>query len=482
MTERTQPRPRFPKNEKEDPHTLAAGRYGTYEMCDIWGPEKTFQSSLDVQGVSASVLSELHPEIVPSAAAAEITEKASLKYIKADRIRELEAKTGHDVIAINTSLEEVVSHEAGTHINKAKTSADTTETARALQVKKSLEVIAGSVENLRDIVLEKAKDWIDVPHMDLTHRYDALPSVAGRALVHYAEMLQSGLRLLNFVYQNSIVGKWADATGNHHSAVTLGIDGIRLQEAFCDRLHIAHMDAPAQIPGLEFQADVVYTLARLGETMSNLAEYIATGRGDDQDVFVNASPRKQKGSSAMPHKDRKNGNPDIEEQGESVSNKLRGWLTTAMSNCRMPYARTLAASANMRIDFEDGFKFFDHAIRRLAERMYWLDIDKARAQERVVRSYGAVTSQQIMTYLTDRQRTSEPMTRSQAHDLLGRLATEAWNSKTQLLEVVLREPEITRRLDETTLRRITDPTQYIGQSKEIIRLVAGKYHGLKTLA
>ncbi|MEK6872349.1 MAG: lyase family protein, partial [Nanoarchaeota archaeon] len=295
----TKPRERFPKDYTVDPVKLAAGRYGTKEMVEIWGPEKTYEFGLICQGQASLTLSRLYPDVVPAHHAEEISSKANLQTISASRIRELEEKTGHDVIAINTSLEEQLSIVARPHCNKLKTSADTTQPAKALQFKESLEVIAESTENLRDIIIEKSVAWIDVPHMDLTHLYDAVPSVAGRAFSYYAEMLQSGLKFLKFVYDNSIIGKWGDATGNHHSATASQVDGIQLQQAYCRDLGIGFMDAPAQVPGLEFEADIMYVLSRLSETMNNLANYIANGRGDDVNIFINASPKKQKGSSAM---------------------------------------------------------------------------------------------------------------------------------------------------------------------------------------
>ncbi|MBU2634053.1 MAG: hypothetical protein KJ674_02305 [Nanoarchaeota archaeon] len=481
INEKTKPRPRFPKDYKVDSSTLAAERYGTSDMGVIWGSENTFEYSLKVQGQAALTLSRLHPEIVPPNLAQEIAEKANLKNIDPNRIIELEEKTSHDVIAINTALEEIVSREAGTHLNKGKTSADTTQPARALQLKDSLEVIAESTENLRDILIEKSIEWINIPHMDTSHLYDALPTLAGRPLTHYVEMLQSNLNFLKFVYENSIIGKWGDATGNHHSAFALGIDGINLQREYCSDLGIGFMDASAQIPGLEFEADIFFSMARLGETMNNIAKYIAWGRSDDVNIFVNTNPKKKKGSSAMPHKDAKNGNPTAEEQVMSVRNYLMGNMTTALANCDIPYTRNLAASSNSRINLEDGFKFLDHGIRRLASISYWIGLNEDRCKERVLRSFGVVTSQQVMTYLTDHRRVSNPMTRSEAHDLMGELATYAWNEKIQFIDVLLKNSEVTSRIEENVLRKITNPLNYVGQSKEIIEKVAGKYYQSKTL-
>ncbi|MDP2750353.1 MAG: lyase family protein [Nanoarchaeota archaeon] len=478
--ERTQPIPRYPEGVKPDPNTQVVKRYGTHEMGLIWGAERTFEKLLYVQGESALVLSELFPDIVALDHAEEIASKADLKHIKADRIRELEEEKGHDVLAINKSLEEVISKEAASHVNKAKTSADTTEPARALQKRDSLIVVARSIENLRDIIIEKSLEWIDVPHMDTTHLYDALPTVAGRPFAYVAEMLQSGLNLLKFVYDNSLVGKWADATGNHHSATALGIDGMKLQEKFCNKLKIKYMDAPAQIPGLEFEADVIYVITRFGETLNNFANYVAWGRSDDVNIFINGRPQKQEGSAAMPHKNAKNGNPTGEEQTISQANYARGILTTAVSNCAFPYARNLAGSSSGRIILEEGFKFIDHVTRRMADIFYYLKLREDRCKERVDRSYGVVTSQQVMTYLTDHRKVKNPMARSEAHSLCGELATYAWENKIPFVDVVLKDEKISGMLDEKTIRNITDPYKYIGQSKEIIRLVAEKYHHKKT--
>jgi adenylosuccinate lyase len=478
--QRTQPRPLSPKGVKLDPNDLAAKRYGTHEMNQIWGAEKTFEYALRAQAQASLTLSRMYPDIVSLTDAAEISSKANLNDIDPNRIRELEDKTGHDIIAINKSLEEKVSPSAGSQINKARTSADTTETAKALQKKESLIVIAGTIENLRDILLEKSMSWIDKPHMDLTHLYDAMPTVAGRPFAYYAEILQSDLDVLKFFYDFSIRGKWGDATGNHHSAKTLGIDGMKLQEKYCSDLGIGHMIAPAQVVGLEFEADIFYVLARTAETLNTIAKYIAGGRGDDTNIFINGNPKKSKGSSGMPHKGAKNGNPTAEEQVMSMANYMRGVMMTALSDCDMPYARNLSASSSGRITLEDGFKFFDHAARRLAGISYWIELRDVRSAERATRSLGVVTSPQVMTYLTDYRKVDNPMRRSEAHDLIGRLADEAWNNNLPFIDVLLNNSEITSRLNEQTLRDLTNPVDYIGMSKEIIRSVYSAYHGKKT--
>jgi len=475
---KTKPKP-IGIDSNTNPCSLVAGRYGTKDMINIWGPEKTFEYCLKSQATAVEIISQLYPDKVPPDEAQEIISKANLEAIDPYRIRYLEQETGHDIIAINTALDEQVSKKAGAHINKARTSADTTETAKALQLKESLEIIADSLENLRDITLERSVDWINIPHMDTTHLYDALPTVLGRPFSFYGEMLQSDLEFLNYVYNNSIYGKWADATGNHHSATALDIDGRELEKRYCKKLGINCMTAPAQIPGREFIADSMYVLTRSAETMNNLAHYIRMGRSDDIGIF--RFPLGDKGSSAMPHKDSKGGNPRREEQTEGFANYMKGVMQTTLGSCSFDYGRDLRASAPDRITLEESFKWGDYVIRTLAKVLYTLEPIKDRCLERVERSYGVPTSQQIMTYLTDRTKTETPMTREYAHNLVAKLATEAYNSKRPFVEVVLEDKEITDLLPENILRNITNPIQYIGLSKEIIKDVYEKYHGKKTI-
>lgn len=475
--EQTLPKSRgiFPET---DTSILAHSRYGTKEMGEIWGAKRTFQFSLDAQAAAIRTMSDLYPDIIPPEHAEELIKNANLKVIDPNRIRELEIAKKHDVVAIDTAWEEKVSAAAATHINKARTSADTTETAKALQLKRSIEVIVDSIENLRDIVIEKSVNWA-VPHIDTTHLLDALPTLAGGPFAFYSEMLQSDIDLLAHFYKNSIKGKWADVTGRHHSATSLGINGMKLQAEYCKRLEIGFMDAPAQVPGREFISDIVYGLTRTLGTMNGLALYIELGKGDDFNLFFDANPEKRKGSSAMPHKDVKGGNPIVEEQTESMSYLLSGALITSINSIPFIYCRQLNGSASDRIILDDAFKCSDHVIRDLAKTVYYLGLNEERSKERVHRTFGIVTSEQVMTYLTDIRKTSSPLPRGYAHNLIAKLATESYTKKINFLDVLLANKEVSTRLSKETLIKITDPEQFIGQTKEVIQTVFEKYYKKK---
>src|SRR3990167_3049542 len=241
---KTEPRGRGIDEVKDAPRLLE-GRYGTKEMCDIWGTDAdTYLAIMNAQVAGLDTINEMHPGRLPEKYVDTLRRTANFDHINAEDVRREEARTNHDVIAVNNTwgkAAEEAETGASSIINFMRTSADSTETAKAMRCKKSFEVLAGSVENLRDILLERSMEWIDAPHIDQTHLYDALPTVAGRPFSFYAEMFQDDLEVLKFFYSHSILGKWGDATGNHHSAVSLGLDGIKLQEEYCSRLGLRNM-------------------------------------------------------------------------------------------------------------------------------------------------------------------------------------------------------------------------------------------------
>jgi adenylosuccinate lyase len=114
-------------------------------------------------------------------------------------------------------------------------------------------------------------------------------------------------------------------------------------------------------------------------------------------------------------------------------------------------------------------------MRKVAETVYYTELKENRSVERVLRSRGCVTSPQILTALTSHP--TNPMAWSDAHNLVGKCAEEAWNHEKMFYDVLLTKPEITSRITSSELKELTDPLKYIGKSKEIIRTVFAKYWG-----
>ena len=79
---------------------------------------------------------------IPSSAAAEIGRKASLKHVKLRRVKAIEDKIHHDLMAMVKALTEVCAGGAGKFVHLGATSYDIEDTALALQLRIMVPVIA----------------------------------------------------------------------------------------------------------------------------------------------------------------------------------------------------------------------------------------------------------------------------------------------------------------------------------------------------
>src|SRR5215813_15510963 len=115
-------------------------RYTRPEMGAIWTEENRFQKWLDVE----IAVCEIHAEMgtIPAAAVEEIKRKAAFSV---SRIHEIEKVTRHDVIAFTTALAENIG-EASRFVHYGLTSSDVVDTANALLLKESCEILLTKVD------------------------------------------------------------------------------------------------------------------------------------------------------------------------------------------------------------------------------------------------------------------------------------------------------------------------------------------------
>src|SRR5436309_1034417 len=134
-------------------------RYTLPEMGAVWSPENKFRKWLDVE----MAVCEVHAEdgTIPSHAFAEIKSKAAFSV---ERINEIEKTTDHDVIAFTTNLAENIG-EAARYVHYGLTSSDVVDTANALLLKESCEILLARIDSLMEVLKRRAYEFKDTPQI-----------------------------------------------------------------------------------------------------------------------------------------------------------------------------------------------------------------------------------------------------------------------------------------------------------------------------
>lgn len=223
----------------------------------------------------------------------------------AQRIKEIESVTNHDVKAVEYFLKErfdAMGLEAYKEfIHFGLTSQDINNTSVPMSVREALnDVYIPAIEEMTTTLAAMADEWAEVPMLAKTHGQPASPTRLGKEIMVFVYRLRTQTAALKAV---TISGKFGGATGNfnaHHVAYP-DIDWKAFAAAFLSqKLGIEREEYTTQISNYDNLAALFDAMRRINTIMIDLDrdvwQYIS------MDYFKQRIKAGEVGSSAMPHK------------------------------------------------------------------------------------------------------------------------------------------------------------------------------------
>ena len=223
----------------------------------------------------------------------------------AERVKEIEAVTNHDVKAIEYIIKEkmdALGLEAYKEfVHFGLTSQDINNTAIPLSLKEALEeVYYPLLGEVRERLATFAEEWREVPMLARTHGQPASPTSLGKEFQVFVERLDKQTAQLRAI---PVPAKFGGATGNfnaHHVAYPTH-DWIAFGNQFVDeRLGLCRSQYTTQIEHYDNLAAIFDALKRIDTILIDLSR--------DMWLYISSEYFKQQikagevGSSAMPHK------------------------------------------------------------------------------------------------------------------------------------------------------------------------------------
>ena len=427
-------------------------RYKVKEMNKIWEEENQIKQQMKVEAALSKTISELKPELISSEEAEEI-EKA-IEKVQLKRVKEIEAEIHHDIMAVVKAMGEQCPR-AGGKIHLGATSADITETAKAMLIQQSTDlIIKDSLELLKTIIkrAEETRDWICI---DRTHGQHAVPTTYGFKLIGFADQLNTAIKRIK-KDKELIVGKIAGAVGTSNSYTELNLNAVELEKKVLEKLNLPTGMHSRQLPPRDNLLYLLSDLIILGNILDKMAsDFWNLGRTEIQEVKEATSP-KQVGSSTMPHKK----NPFRLERIMGMSAILRGALMTELE-LNFSHARDLKQSAPYRYKYPEIFITLDYMLKLMTNITNYMQINREKAYSNIFLTKGSVMAERIMTELAEKG-----MNRQEAHEKVKQLAWKAMNENQMLIELLKQNPEITKLITSEELEKLMNPETYLGTAIE----------------
>jgi adenylosuccinate lyase len=436
-------------------------RYGSREMREIFDEERKLELELKVEAALALALADLG--VIPVEAARTIEEKATLKFVKLDRVKKIEEETHHDLMAVVKALAEA-SGDAGKYVHLTSTSYDVVDTALALQMKQGLEILLAKGKNLLKILLDFAQKHIDLAMVGRTHGQHAVPITLGFKFANYCDKVGDGLKRLEGD-RFYVRGKFSGAVGTCAAQQIYGIGG-QLEKKIMARLGIAAADISTQVVARENIARIICDLAVLAGTLEQIAKEIRNLQRTEICELAERFGPNQVGSSTMAQKQ----NPVNAENICGNARVIRSCVAPALEDIALEHERDLTNSSCERSIMPTVFVLSDEILGRAASLVAGLQVFPENIKKNLTLTKGAIMAEAVITLLT-----KKGADRQVAHEILRESSRQAARKNCSLAEVLAQKPEVLKYLNESELDKITDYNNYIGLSAEKTAQIVDKW-------
>ena len=410
-------------------------RYSRKEIKKIWEDYNKYKIWLNIELAAAEAMEKLR--IIPKGVVKKVKSKAK---INVKRISQIEDKVKHDVIAFLTSITERVGAEAK-HLHKGMTSSDILDTCFNLQLRQSGEILLEDINQLLSSIKKQA----------IRHKFTLC---IGRSHGIHAEPLTFGLKMLSF-YQEFLRNKKRLEISIQEIS-TCAISGAvgtfanvdpRVEKHVAKKLKLYVEPVSTQIIPRDRHAQFFSTLGIIASSIERFAIEIRHLQRTEVLEVEEFFGKKQKGSSAMPHKK----NPILSENLTGLARLIRSSVIPALENVSLWHERDISHSAVERNIGPDATIALDFALARLANVVKNLNIYPKKMLKNLNITNGIFFSQRILLELT-----TVGFTREEAYKIVQKNAMNSWKQNSSFFNNIISDKKITDKIPVNKLKKLFD--------------------------
>jgi adenylosuccinate lyase len=427
-------------------------RYSRPKMKALWDLKHKYEIWLEVELQACGAFERVGQ--VPRGTSAKIRKKAK---IDVDMIAEIEKVTKHDVIAFLESLMDSVGPEHR-FLHMGLTSSDIVDTSLAIQMTEALDIILEDLDDLLTVLQRQALRHKNTVMVGRSHGIHGEPISFGFKLAIWYEEAQRHKERLTHVRDEIAVGKLSGAMG------TFAHQGPDIEEYVCAKLGLKPDPVSSQVVQRDRHASYATALALLAASIEKFATEIRHLQRTEVLEAEEYFSEGQKGSSAMPHKR----NPIASENLCGLARVVRANSLAAMENVALWHERDISHSSVERVIMPDSTTLVDFMLARMTDVIKNLVVYPATMKRNLELTGGLVYSQRLLLALIEKG-----AQRKESYEAVQQNAMASWNGAGDLLQLVSKDPFISKHLKASEIRACFNPKYYLRHIDQIYRRVFG---------
>ena len=414
-------------------------RYSRNEIAKIWDEKNKYQIWLNIEIAAAQSMEKFG--IIPKGVASKIKKKAK---INVDKIHKIESKVKHDVIAFLTSITEKIGNE-GKYLHKGMTSSDILDTSFNLQLVQASKILSKDIDEILRILKKKSFKYKNTICVGRTHGIHAEPTTFGLKLTSfYEEFKRNKKRLTNAIEEISTCAI-SGAVGNFANV------DPRVEKYVAKKLNLRVEPISSQVIPRDRHAYFFSVLAIIAGSVERIATEIRNLQKTEVQEVEEFFEKKQKGSSAMPHKK----NPILSENLTGLARMVRSYVIPALENISLWHERDISHSSVERNIGPDSTVTLDFALYRLKDILENMNVYPKKMLKNLNITNGIIFSQRVMLELT-----KHGFSRERAYTIVQKNVQNSLKKNISLYESLINDTLINKKISNKDLIRIFDLGYY----------------------
>lgn len=222
----------------------------------------------------------------------------------AQRVKEIEKTTNHDVKAVEYFLKESVGSNSELNavsefLHFACTSEDINNLSHALMLQDGRSILLVEMQGVINAILKIAKDNANVSMLSRTHGQTASPTTLGKEMANVVDRLRRQKEIFETV---DIRAKFNGAVGNFnaHFSAYPNLDWESFSKSFIESIGVTYSPFTTQIEPHDYIAEYFHAISRFNTILIDFSRdiwsYISNA------YFKQKTVAGEVGSSTMPHK------------------------------------------------------------------------------------------------------------------------------------------------------------------------------------
>jgi 3-carboxy-cis,cis-muconate cycloisomerase len=435
--------------------------FSTEAMRRVFSDEQRTAYYLEIEAALARVQGRLG--IIPAEAAREIDAKCTIGNIDLQKLKTQTERIGYPILGVVQQIVAICSNGLGEWCHWGATTQDITDTATVMQIRAALELVEADMEAIAAALSALARRYRDTPMAGRSNLQQAVPITFGFKAASLLAAFQRHRQRLKELRPRVLVGEFAGAAG---TLASLGADGLKVQAALMTELKLGQpeiawhtvRDRIAEVGG--FLGVLTGTLGKIAmdvkllmqTEVAEVFEPFAQGRGS---------------SSTMPQKR----NPVSSLYVHATSALVRQHAAALMEAAVADHERSTGPWEIEWIALPEIFLLSAGALAQTRVIVEGLQVDEMRMRANLDITGGTIVSEAVMMGL------GPYLGRQRAHDLVYDICREVATSGTPLIDLLARDPEISKHLTRAELARMVDPAHYLGLAGEMVDRVLALEEG-----